>query len=239
MQPQTKVRIFALLAECIESRAYALIHRSSSPNKFVPRCREDGSYAAVQCMDKGGCWCSDAQGIPIQSTTTRAGKPNCQKKGKSNTRRSPPHGLNRQRRGCTAQDQVAFNANLISVFHSEHSRFSNQQNGAAIMHGKLPIAGSSTVNDKSVLDWKFSKLDVNGNHLLDKVEYRELKRLVKKVVKPKRCARSFGKFCDIDNDERLSRKEWANCLSKDGNNREYSTQPWTIPQIFGQIVENP
>lgn len=41
------------------------------------------------------------------------------------------------------------------------------------------------------------------------------------VVKPKRCARSFGKFCDLDNDERLSRQEWSNCLSTGGMNREF------------------
>lgn len=37
------------------------------------------------------------------------------------------------------------------------------------------------------------------------------------MVKPKRCARLFGKQlnCDIDMDEKLSRQEWANCLSKD------------------------
>lgn len=44
-----------------------------------------------------------------------------------------------------------------------------------------------------------------------------------KAVKPKRCARTFGKFCDIDNDDRLSRQEWINCLSKDGVNREFYT----------------
>lgn len=41
------------------------------------------------------------------------------------------------------------------------------------------------------------------------------------MVKPKRCARSFGKYCDVDNDERMSRQEWANCLSKDSVNREF------------------
>lgn len=39
-------------------------------------------------------------------------------------------------------------------------------------------------------------------------------------MKPKRCARTFGKACDIDHDERLSRQEWSKCLSKDGLNRE-------------------
>lgn len=162
--------------ECLESRSYALAHRSSSPNKFVPRCRADGSYAPVQCMEGAGCWCSDSQGKPIPNTTTRNGKPKCLKKGKTNIRRSPLRNVNRQKRGCSRPDQVQFNTNLIKVFHSEHSRYNHAAGGGA----------ATTVNDKVVLDWKFSILDTNGNHMLDKTEYRELKRLVKKVTNKER-----------------------------------------------------
>ncbi|XP_037034682.1 SPARC-related modular calcium-binding protein 2 isoform X4 [Bradysia coprophila] len=196
--------------ECLESRSYAIAHQSSTQNKFVPRCRSDGSYAAVQCMLGAGCWCSDGQGKPIPNTTTRNGKPNCSKKSKTNIRRSPLRNVNqRNKRGCTRADQGQFNTNLIKVFHTEHNRFLAQNKH---------LSPGTSVTDKIVLDWKFTILDTNENHLLDKIEYRELKRLVKKVVKPKRCARAFGKFCDIDHDERLSRQEWSNCLSKDGIN---------------------
>ncbi|XP_037034678.1 SPARC-related modular calcium-binding protein 1 isoform X2 [Bradysia coprophila] len=198
--------------ECLESRSYAIAHQSSTQNKFVPRCRSDGSYAAVQCMLGAGCWCSDGQGKPIPNTTTRNGKPNCSKKSKTNIRRSPLRNVNqRNKRGCTRADQGQFNTNLIKVFHTEHNRFLAQNKH---------LSPGTSVTDKIVLDWKFTILDTNENHLLDKIEYRELKRLVKKVVKPKRCARAFGKFCDIDHDERLSRQEWSNCLSKDGINYE-------------------
>lgn len=199
--------------ECIESRTYALSHRSSSPSKFVPRCRTDGSYAHVQCMEGAGCWCSDSTGKPIRNTTTRNGKPNCRKNAKSNTRRSPARNMNnnRDKRGCNQVDQTIFNTNLIKVFQSEYNRYQSQH-----MQTSLP---TTITNDKVVLDWKFSALDTNNNNMLDKNEYRDLKRLAKKVVKPKRCARAFGKFCDIDHDERLSRTEWGNCLSKDAINR--------------------
>lgn len=153
----------------MDSRSYALMHRSSSPNKFVPRCKPDGTYAPVQCMEGAGCWCSDVQGKPIPDTSTRTGKPKCFKKIKS-IRRSPLRNVNRQKKGCTRSDQGQFNTNLIKVFQSEHTRYN---------HGTRDASPSST--DKDVLDWKFSMLDTNGNHMLDKSEYRELKRLVKKV----------------------------------------------------------
>lgn len=170
------------ILECLESRSYAIAHQSSSQNKFVPRCRSDGSYAAVQCMLGAGCWCSDGQGKPIPNTTTRNGKPNCSKKSKTNIRRSPLRNVNRNKRGCTRSDQGQFNTNLIKVFHTEHNRF--------VAQNKHLNAGTS-VTDKIVLEWKFTVLDTNGNHLLDKIEYRELKRLVKKVCR--KCFRSsFG-----------------------------------------------
>jgi len=39
------------------------------------------------------------------------------------------------------------------------------------------------------------------------------------VIKPKRCARLFGKYCDVDIDESLTKAEWGNCLTRDGINR--------------------
>lgn len=162
---------FLIYVECLESRSYAIAHRSSSPNKFVPRCRADGSYASVQCMEGAGCWCSDAQGKPIPNTTTTNGKPNCVKNqnGKSNMRRSPlrNQNLNRNKRACTRPDQRLFNSNLIKVFHSEYIRYHQ---------------GVTSASDRNVLEWKFSLLDINKNDLLDKIEYRELRRLVRKVV---------------------------------------------------------
>lgn len=201
-----------------------MLQRSvTMPSKFVPRCRADGSYAAVQCMDDAGCWCSDPLGNPINGTTTIVGRPNCPKK--SNTRRSPPHSPHpRPRRGCSRADQALFNANLIRVFHSEHSRLA--------LLGQLPpaagggrsshhSASASAMSDKAIVDWKFDMLDANRNRVMERQEFRELKRLVRKAVKPKRCARTFGKFCDSDNDDRLSQSEWTNCLSRDGANREF------------------
>ncbi|XP_035912205.1 SPARC-related modular calcium-binding protein 2 isoform X2 [Anopheles stephensi] len=189
---------------CIASRTYALQQRANSPYtvKYVPRCREDGTYAPVQCIDGGGCWCVNGQGKQLPNTMVQHGKPICVKKGKSNQRRSSPRNPVRNKRGCSGLDRAVFNTNLLKLFQNEHVRV-HQHN----------LTGP--INEKAVLDWKFAVMDLNGNNLLDKTEYRTMKRLIKKVVKPKRCGRSFGKNCDADQDERLSRNEWYNCLAKD------------------------
>ncbi|XP_031620477.1 SPARC-related modular calcium-binding protein 1 isoform X2 [Contarinia nasturtii] len=193
--------------ECLETRTYAIAHRSSSHKKFVPRCRSDGTYAAIQCMGGAGCWCSDGQGKPIPNTTTTSGKPICPKIGKVNIRRSPARtqSVNRTKnrsRVCRRNDQRLFNSNLLKSFYGEYSRAHPMEN--------MPT-------DNIVLDWKFNQLDVNKDDKIHKLEFREMRRLVRKAVKPKRCARLFGKqlSCDSDFDEKLSRQEWLNCLTRE------------------------
>ncbi|XP_055859264.1 SPARC-related modular calcium-binding protein 2 isoform X2 [Episyrphus balteatus] len=213
---------------CIEAREYALKHKAfgKSPPKFIPRCKSDGTYAPVQCLGDSGCWCSDITGKPIENTSVRIGKPRCREFNKANIRRSPSRHLNGGggggiglmgggggggrgglgRRPCSAEDRSLFNVNLLKVYQNEYLRSGVHKD-------------ASTPSDRTVMDWKFTNLDTNGNSVLDKSEYRELKKAVKRAVKPRRCSRGFGKFCDVDDDDKLSRLEWSNCISKDGINR--------------------
>ncbi|XP_073845963.1 SPARC related modular calcium binding-like protein magu isoform X2 [Musca autumnalis] len=204
---------------CAEAREYALKRRNKYPPKFIPRCKPDGTYAPIQCLMDKGCWCSDPMGTPINNTSVRTGKPNCREFGKANVRRSPPrnNGGNRKR-PCTQDDRAMFNGHLIRVFQSEYIRSKSAQYQRD-RKSSAPLDNFTPPSDTEVMEWKFSQLDVNRNQMLDKNEYRELKKLVKRAVKPKRCGRAFGKFCDVDSDERLSRLEWNSCLSKDGSNR--------------------
>ncbi|XP_067632355.1 SPARC-related modular calcium-binding protein 2 isoform X2 [Eurosta solidaginis] len=219
---------------CKEARDYALKHKSRNPPKFIPRCKPDGTYAAVQCLGDTGCWCSDITGKPIENTSVRNGKPKCREYTKANIRRSPARHLSpsRGRRTCTSIDRAAFNANLIKVFQSEYIRAGQQKQGGQLTTNGAVGGGSelgyATANDKPVLDWKFTYLDANANQMLDKNEFRELKKLVKRAVKPRRCGRAFGKFCDLDDDDRLTLTEWNNCFSKDEINH---LNPKTEPQF--------
>lgn len=66
-----------------------------------------------------------------------------------------------------------------------------------------------------VLSWKFLMLDQNADGYLDKTEYKELRRLAKKAVRPKKCARTFARTCDLNRDLKLSKQEWGACLAND------------------------
>ncbi|KAK5642124.1 hypothetical protein RI129_008291 [Pyrocoelia pectoralis] len=176
-------------------------------NSFHPQCRPDGSYASSQCFPATGyCWCVTAQGIPIPQSSIKWApnvKPRCRRKKKTTKRRSSMRSK-KPKRGCKRADRALFNNNLIKVFHTEYLR----ENGS-------PVPNTQDV-DKVVLEWEFKRLDVNRNAQLDQGEYRDLRKIVKMAVKPKRCSKNFGKTCDVNQDQLISLQEWSDCLSKDG-----------------------
>ncbi|CAH0546219.1 unnamed protein product [Brassicogethes aeneus] len=174
---------------------------SSANYSFKAKCKTDGAYESAQCIREiGFCWCVTPEGVPLPYTSMRRkpeAKPRCGRK-KSTRRRSPRR--NNRSRPCKQRDKAIFNNNLMNNFQTEFHRYTGQR----------------TLNDSHVLEWKFNSLDNNNDHFLDKLEYRDLKRLAKKAVKPKRCAKSFTRSCDLDGDFRISWPEWAECLTRDG-----------------------
>ncbi|XP_063634098.1 SPARC-related modular calcium-binding protein 1 isoform X1 [Cydia splendana] len=189
-------------SSCLIALRYALNGQGGRRANFVPRCRADGTYAAVQCAAAGagaaaGCWCVTPDGKPLQDTAVRNGRPDCTKTGKSHTRRRSSVRGQRNKRSCSRSDRVLFNANLIKIFSVEYER---------------ARSGSGSMEPRSVADWKFGELDRDRSGALQKPEYRGLRRLIKKLVKPKRCARAWARGCDADGDGEIAATEWAACL---------------------------
>ena len=81
--------------------------------------------------------------------------------------------------------------------------------GTAIV-GQLD--GVTETADRRVIEWKFGQLDQSGDGQLNRKEFRVLRRLVRKVVRPKRCTKNFPRLCDTDQDRKISRSEWSVCL---------------------------
>lgn len=206
VQCHNKNLTLAHVGSCTEHRS-CLELSSGSQNTFHAQCRPDGSYASAQCYPIAGyCWCVTAQGVPIPQTSikwTPDAKPRCRRKKKNNRRRSSMRSK-KPKRGCKRADRALFNNNLIKVFHTEYLR----ENGAAV-----PINQDM---DKVLLEWKFRRLDNNKNSVLDQSEYREIRKIVKIAVKPKRCSKNFGKACDVNRDQLITVQEWSDCLSRDG-----------------------
>lgn len=68
-----------------------------------------------------------------------------------------------------------------------------------------------------MVHWYFAQLDNNGSHDISKKEIKLFKRYVKKKARPKRCARKFTDYCDLNKDKSISLQELKGCL---GVNKE-------------------
>lgn len=60
--------------------------------------------------------------------------------------------------------------------------------------------------------WYFNQLDSNGSEDINKKEMKPFKRYVKKKAKPKKCARKFTDYCDLNKDKSISLTELKGCL---------------------------
>ncbi|XP_017120281.1 SPARC-related modular calcium-binding protein 1 isoform X1 [Drosophila elegans] len=206
---------------CLEAVKFARRQKERDPGYFVPRCRKDGNFAAKQCYGNNGCWCSDSQGRPIEDDSNkfrRNGKLRC-RSNRRDRRRLASHQIgyspdtsaskgsaetgSSAHRPCSKSDRQMFNTNLMRMIRNEAQSFFRQP----------------SLSDSHILEWKFSKLDTNGNKLLDRQEVRELKKVLRRHVKPRRCGRTFGKYCDVTKDANLNWLEWSICFTKEFNNR--------------------
>ncbi|KAG7211467.1 hypothetical protein KM043_010747 [Ampulex compressa] len=214
---------------CPETPA-CLSARLTARSGARPVCRPDGTYAPVQChAETGYCWCVTPQGRPLPDTSVRHQRPRCLRPGprsaastRSGQRRRSPNWKqrrqysNRHRNTCDRAEKSKFNGNLIENFKIEYRRTN--------------ISADGDKNVERVLSWKFVTLDKNGDGYLDRTEYKELRRLAKKAVRPKKCARTFARTCDLNRDLKLSRQEWGACLANDftllkGNPAPVHTRP--------------
>lgn len=177
---------------------------------YKPACRQDGKYASAQCAKHlGYCWCvASSNGAPLAYSMVKyveGRRVKCQRRKRKSTKRRNSGNRNKGK-ACRKADKALFNGNLMKIFQTEWSRDKV---------GSLQQVPASDL-DRTILEWKFAILDQNRDQLLDKSEYDPLWKLVRRMVKPKRCAKSFSRACDINADSRISSIEWGQCLSRDG-----------------------
>ena len=84
----------------------------------------------------------------------------------------------------------------------------------------LPADKNKTLAQK-VIEWKFDQLDKNKDEILKRRETRTIKRMVRKLIQPKACARMFLEYCDSDGDRMIKKKEWTYCLNTNASSSEY------------------
>eukprot|EP00095_Tigriopus_kingsejongensis_P004207 maker-scaffold208_size258758-snap-gene-1.33 protein:Tk04207 transcript:maker-scaffold208_size258758-snap-gene-1.33-mRNA-1 annotation:"sparc-related modular calcium-binding protein 2-like" len=57
----------------------------------------------------------------------------------------------------------------------------------------------------------------NVDGVLRKREFKSFRLAIKRIARNKFCARNFWKYCDLDDDKRMTRSEWGTCLGVEIN----------------------
>lgn len=188
--------------DCQTARQTALETHRQDPNGgvYIPSCTQQGLYVREQCHKSTGyCWCVHPNtGKPIRGTATHGIAPDCKR-------------ANRKARifkGCSLQKRQSFLEELLNSIEEE-------------VNETVISSISVTKKIEEIVKWKFRYLDINQNQYLDKREWLEFRHQWKnflknnkrkrKLRKLRKCWRNFPRFCDINNNNKITMEEWMTC----------------------------
>lgn len=207
---------------CDKERQSALVKDQVNPREatFIPDCGPGGLYKPVQCHKSTGyCWCVLMDtGRPIPGTSTRYQTPECDNAAHSRFIDTEDPFQGRDLTGCPEGKKVEFITSLLDALTTDMVQAINSP--APSGGGRFVEPDPSHTLEERVAHWYFAQLDTNGSHDVNKKELKPFKRYMKKKAKPKKCARKFTDYCDLNKDRAISLQELTGCL---GVNKEGSS----------------
>ncbi|XP_029586851.1 SPARC-related modular calcium-binding protein 1 isoform X9 [Salmo trutta] len=206
---------------CDQERQSALDEARQNPREaiYIPDCGPGGLYKPVQCHQSTGyCWCVLVDtGRPIPGTSTRYQTPECDSTARSMVSDVEDPFQGRDLTGCPEGKKVEFITSLLDALTTDMVQAINSPTPSG--GGRLMEPDPSHTLEERVVHWYFTQLDNNSSHDINKKELKPFKRYVKKKAKPKKCARKFTDYCDLNKDKAISLLELKGCLgvSKEGS----------------------
>uniref|UniRef100_A0A672QMS4 SPARC related modular calcium binding 1 n=1 Tax=Sinocyclocheilus grahami TaxID=75366 RepID=A0A672QMS4_SINGR len=204
---------------CDQERQTAQDEARQNPREaiFIPDCGLQGLYKPVQCHQSTGyCWCVLVDtGRPIPGTSARYKKPECDSAARSRDSEMEDPFRDRDLTGCPEGKKVEFITSLLDALTTDMVQAINSPTPSG--GGRFVEPDPSHTLEERVVHWYFAQLDNNDSHNINKKEMKPFKRYVKKKAKPKRCARKFTDYCDLNKDKTISLQELKGCL---GVNKE-------------------
>ncbi|XP_041123296.1 SPARC-related modular calcium-binding protein 1 isoform X5 [Polyodon spathula] len=208
---------------------------------FIPECGLAGIYKPVQCHQSTGyCWCVLVDtGRPIPGTATRYQTPECDSAARSRSSEAEDPFRDRELPGCPGGKKVEFITSLLDALSTDMVQAINSPAPSGV--GKFSEPDPSHTLEERVVHWYFGQLDSNGSSDINKKELKPFKRYVKKKAKPKKCARKFTEYCDLNKDKAISLLELQGCLavSKDAGSAVGSIHPGKrqgVSSFIGRLV---
>ncbi|XP_075783436.1 SPARC-related modular calcium-binding protein 1 isoform X2 [Pelodiscus sinensis] len=205
---------------CDQERQSALEEARQNPREgiVIPECAPGGLYKPVQCHQSTGyCWCVLVDtGRPLPGTSTRYETPVCESDARSKSTEIDDPFKDRELPGCPEGKKVEFITSLLDALTTDMVQAINS--AAPAGGGRFSEPDPSHTLEERVVHWYFSQLDNNSSSDINKREMKPFKRYVKKKAKPKKCARRFADYCDLNKDKSISLLELKGCLGvgKDG-----------------------
>ncbi|TNM96031.1 hypothetical protein fugu_017114 [Takifugu bimaculatus] len=226
-RPTSPVEGDEKVPSCDQERQSALeeARQNSRQASFIPDCGPGGLYKAVQCHQSTGyCWCVLVDtGRPIPGTSTRYQTPECDAAARSQLSGLEDPFQGRDLPGCPEGKKLEFITSLLDALTTDmvHAINSPAPSGG----GRFAEPDPSHTLEERVVHWYFAQLDNNSSHDINKKELKPLKRYLKKKAKPKKCARKFIDYCDLNKDRTISLQELKGCLgvSKEGSSTTSGT----------------
>ncbi|XP_077416177.1 SPARC-related modular calcium-binding protein 1 isoform X3 [Vanacampus margaritifer] len=213
---------------CDQERQSALDEARQNPREavFIPDCGPGGLYKAVQCHQSTGyCWCVLVDtGRPIPGTSTRYQTPECDNTARSRSTDAEDLFQGRDLTGCPEGKKVEFITSLLDALTTDMVQAINSPVPSGGGSRFVEPDPSHTLEER-VVHWYFAQLDANGSQDVGKKELKPFKRYLKKKAKPKKCARKFTDYCDLNKDKAISLHELKGCLGvgKDGGSTASSS----------------
>ncbi|XP_044023424.1 SPARC-related modular calcium-binding protein 1 isoform X5 [Siniperca chuatsi] len=213
---------------CDQERQSALDEARQNPREaiFIPDCGPGGLYKPVQCHQSTGyCWCVLVDtGRPIPGTSTRYRTPECEDVTGSRVSDTEDPFQGRDLTGCPEGKKVEFITSLLDALTTDMVQAITSP--APSGGGRFVEPDPSHTLEERVVHWYFTQLDNNGSHDINKKELKPFKRYLKKKTKPKKCARKFTDYCDLNKDRAISLQELKGCLgvSKEGSSTTSGNQ---------------
>ncbi|XP_066551070.1 SPARC-related modular calcium-binding protein 1 isoform X2 [Amia ocellicauda] len=213
---------------CDQERQTALEEAGMNTREaaFIPECDPGGLFKPVQCHQSTGyCWCVLVDtGRPIPGTSTRYQTPECDSAARSRSSEVEDPFRDRELAGCPDGKKSEFITTLLDALTTDMVQAINSPTPSG--GGRFMEPDPSHTLEERVVHWYFGQLDNNSSHDITKKELKPFKRYVKKKAKPKKCARKFTDYCDLNKDKAISLLELKGCLgvSKDGGSTVSSIQ---------------
>ncbi|GLH12824.1 Proteoglycan Cow [Gryllus bimaculatus] len=198
--------------DCLSDRKTALEEQiSGTSGLYIPECTPDGRYKKIQCYTSTGyCWCVyEDTGIVIPGSSVKDQKPNCDI--------VPPP--SRPMAGCPEPRKQAFLKDFLEFMKK---KMASTKDKSVTESTFLNLNGGS---EETVATWAFQTLDKNKNKIWERKEWKSFRTLVMSQPQLRRCGKRLPRYCDVNNDQKISLTEWLNCMKNQRNSSALSMKP--------------